>query len=93
MNIIIKLKDFSNKIKDIALNNHNIKIENEYIDSLICHMVEIGCKDKKQIENLMIIKKNNNILQELIRLDRRIILSLNADKISEKIKKIICSHN
>ena len=67
------------------MNAHHIKIENEYIDSLIYNMNNIGYKDKKHTEKFQIIKNNDNILQESIKLCRK-LLKLNKEQIFRKNK-------
>ena len=87
-NIIIKIKNFSEQINDIALNNHILIIENEYIDSLKCNMIEMGYNEEEQMNKLNEIKKNNKILQETIKLGKKIFL-LSFDELEEKVKNII----
>ena len=67
------------------MNAHHIKTENEYIDSLIYNMNNIGYKDKKHTEKFQEIKNNDNILQESIKLCRK-LLKLNKEQIFRKNK-------
>ena len=63
--IILELLNISNKIKNIAMNQFHADIENEYIDTLIDRIEEIGNKDDKQIKQLKEFKKYSDIYQEL----------------------------
>ena len=63
--IILELLNISNKIKNIAMNQFHADIENEYIDTLIYRIEEIGNKDDKQIKQLKEFKKYSDIYQEL----------------------------
>ena len=64
--IIMELLKISNKIKINAMNQFHADIENEYIESLIVKIEDIGNKDdNKQIKQLKEFKKYSDIYQEL----------------------------
>ena len=56
------------------MNNHHLIIENEYIDSLKDNMIEMGYNGEEQMNKLNEIEKNNKILQETIKLGKKIFL-------------------
>ena len=64
-NEIVELIHISKKIKDSAMNEHHIEIENEYINSLIERINQIGIKNDTEIEKLKEFKKYNEIYQKL----------------------------
>lgn len=63
--IIMQLKTISDKIDLLAMNNNNIKTEDEYIDSLKSKMDEIGFNDEEQKRELDKMKKQNKIYTEI----------------------------
>ena len=64
--VIMELLNISNKIKNNAMNQFHADIENEYIESLIVKIEDIGNKDdNKQIKQLKEFKKYGDIYQEL----------------------------
>jgi hypothetical protein len=64
--VIMELLNISNKIKNNAMNQFHADIENEYIESLIVKIEDIGNKDdNKQIKQLKEFKKYSDIYQEL----------------------------
>jgi hypothetical protein len=63
--IIMQLKTISDKIDILAMNNNNIKTEDEYIDSLKTKMDEIGFNDEEQKKELDKMKKQNKIFSEI----------------------------
>ena len=63
--IIMQLKTISDKIDILAMNNNNIKTEDEYIDSLKNKMDEIGFNDEEQKRELDKMKKQNKIFSEI----------------------------
>ena len=66
------------------MNNHHLIIENEYIDSLKDNMIEMGYNGEEQMNKLNEIEKNNKILQETIKLGKKILL-LSFDELEEKV--------
>lgn len=87
--IIIKLKNISNKINDIAMNNNHLKTEEEYIDSLEDNMKEIGIKDEEQKRILQEQKDCIRIFRETNQLDDKELMKLDDSQIAEKLKIII----
>ena len=87
--IIIKLKNISDKINSIAMNNNNLKTEDEYIDFLKDKMEEIGMQDEDQKKALKKMKENNRIFREVNQLDEKDIMSLNDSQLAEKLGVII----
>ena len=51
-------------------------------------MIEMGYNEEEQMNKLNEIKKNNKILQETIKLGKKILL-LSFDELEEKVKNII----
>ena len=51
-------------------------------------MIEMGYNEEEQMNKLNEIKKNNEILQETIKLCKKILL-LSFDELEEKVKNII----
>ena len=65
--IILELKNISEKINNIAMNQYHFDIENEYIDSLIAKMMELNLTNE-QSKKLQENKKYIQIFQELNKL-------------------------
>ena len=63
--IILDLINISKKIQNLAMNQFHIEIENEYIESLIERLEQIGIKDNSQIKKLKEFKRYNEIYQGL----------------------------
>ena len=63
--IIIDLINISKKIQNLAMNHFHIEIENEYIESLVERLEQIGIKDNSQIKKLKEFKRYNEIYQGL----------------------------
>ena len=70
ISIIIKLKNISQKIEDIAMNNNHQKIEDEYFDSLMDIMGDIGLTNEEEKRNLKNIKENIRNFKEVIQLKK-----------------------
>ena len=85
---MLELLNISNKIKNIAMNQFHADIENEYIDTLIDRIEEIGNKDDKQIKQLKEFKKYSDIYQELKNISEE-ELTLNGPEYFLKKLKII----
>ena len=86
--IILELLNISNKIKNIAMNQFHADIENEYIDTLIDRIEEIGNKDDKQIKQLKEFKKYSDIYQGLKNISEE-ELTLNGPEYFLKKLKIV----
>ena len=86
--IMLELLNISNKIKNIAMNQFHADIENEYIDTLIDRIEEIGNKDDKQIKQLKEFKKYSDIYQELKNISEE-ELTLNGPEYFLKKLKIV----
>ena len=86
--IMLELLNISNKIKNIAMNQFHADIENEYIDTLIDRIEEIGNKDDKQIKQLKEFKKYSDIYQGLKNISEE-ELTLNGPEYFLKKLKII----
>ena len=87
--IIIRLKQISEKINDIAMNNNHLKTEDEYIDSLRDKMEEIGLKDEEQEKALRKMKDNNRIFREVNQLNEKDLLKLDDSQLAQKLGVII----
>ncbi len=87
--IIVRLKNISNKINDIAMNNNHLKTEEEYIDSLEDNMKEIGIKDEEQKRILQEQKDCIKVFRETNKLDDKELMKLDDSQLAEKLKIII----
>ena len=87
--ILLKLKNYYGRINDIAMNNNHNKTLVEYIDYLKDEIHEKGYNDNEQLRILKKIKKNNEILQDLMKLDIEKLFKLNDNELIEKLKNII----
>ena len=87
--ILLKLKNYYGRINDIAMNNNHDKTLVEYIDYLKDEIHEKGYNDNEQLRILKKIKKNNEILQDLMKLDIEKLFKLNDNELIEKLKNII----
>ena len=87
--IIVKLKNISNKINDIAMNNNHLKTEEEYIDSLEENMKEVGIKDEEQRRLLQEQKNCIKVFRETSKLDDKEIMKLNDFELAAKLNTII----
>lgn len=79
--IIMKLQRLSDEIYKKGMNKNHIKNENEYIDTLSTQMQEIGYKEEEIKEKLGDIKKNNNLLNSVMKIPQEEILMKNADEL------------
>ena len=72
ISIIIKLQNISRKLEGIAINNNLLKIELEYLDSLIdiIDIGGIGLNYKKLKNKLKMLKENINCLEKSINLKK-----------------------
>ena len=77
----MKLQRLSDEIYKKGMNKNHIKNENEYIDTLSTQMQEIGYKEEEIKEKLGDIKKNNNLLNSVIKIPQEEILMKNADEL------------
>lgn len=87
--IIIKLKNISQKLDDIAMNNKHLKTQDEYIDSLAVKMEQIGLKDEEQKRELKNIKENIRIFKEINQFKENDFMNLDDSQLTEKLKIII----
>lgn len=77
----MKLQRLSDEIYKKGMNKNHIKNENEYIDTLSTQMQEIGYKEEEIKEKLGDIKKNNNLLNSVMKIPQEEILMKNADEL------------
>ena len=84
--IIIRLKNISNKINELAMNNNYLKTEEEYIDSLEDNMKEIGIKDEEQKRILQEQKDCIKVFRETNKLDDKELMKLDDSQLAEKLK-------
>ena len=87
--IIIRLKNISNKINDIAMNNNHLKTEEEYIDSLEKNMEEIGIEDDEQKKVLKEQKDLIKVFRETNKLDDEELMKFDVSQLADKLKIII----
>ena len=87
--IIVRLKNISNKISDIAMNNNHLKTEEEYIDSLQDNMKEVGIKDDEQKRLLQEQKNCIRIFRETNKLDDKELMGLSDSELAAKLHIII----
>jgi len=66
--MIFKIKNIKKKINDMAMNKYHLEIENEYIDSLLQYIEQIGVDKYNQIKTLKKNKQYYKIYQEIINL-------------------------
>jgi len=79
--IIMKLQRLSDEIYRKGMNKNHIKNENEYIDTLSTQMQEIGYKEDEIKEKLGDIKKNNTLLNNVVKIPQEELLMKNADEL------------
>ena len=87
--IIIRLKNISNKINDIAMNNNHLKTEEEYIDNLESNMKEIGIEDNEQKRFLKEQKDLIKVFRETNKLDDEELMKFDVSQLADKLKIII----
>ena len=87
--IIVRLKNISNKINDIAMNNNHLKTEEEYIDSLEDNMKEVGIKDEEQRRLLQEQKNCIKVFRETSKLDDKELMKLDDSQLAAKLNVII----
>ena len=85
---ILELLNISYKINNFAMNQFHLEIENEYIDTLISRIEEIGYKDDKQIKQLKEFRKYNKIYQELKDTSEEDLILLGPESFLKKLKII-----
>ena len=90
--IIMKLQSISEKINDIAMNNHHLKTEEEYLDDLMDKMDKMNLKEEEKREKIKKIKQNNIIFQKAIKMDRKELTKLSDAELSEKLKILLPSN-
>lgn len=90
--IIMKLQSISEKINDIAMNNHHLKTEEEYLDDLMDKMDKMNLKEEEKREKIKKIKQNNITFQKAIQLDRKELTKLSDEELSEKLKILLPSN-
>ena len=84
--IIMELIKINYKIKNIAMNQYHIDIENEYIDSTIFR-IEQSSKDKDdEIKKLREFKRYNEIFNELKEISEEQLIKKGTEYFIEKIK-------
>lgn len=85
---ILNLLNKEKSIKNIALNDFHLELENEYIDNLIANMQEIDNEHKKEIEGLKENRIYNYLFLKLIKLSKEEIDDLNDYELLNKINEI-----
>ena len=88
----MKLQSISEKINDIAMNNHHLKTEEEYLDDLMDKMDKMNLKEEEKREKIKKIKQNNITFQKAIQLDRKELTKLSDEELSEKLKILLPSN-
>ena len=86
LDMIFKLKNIETKINDMAMNKHHLEIENEYIDSLVQYIEQIGIDEYNQIKTW---KKNiqyYKIYQEIINIPSEDLDSLGIEYFIDKFQ-------
>ena len=87
--IIVRLKNISNRINDIAMNNNHLQTEEEYIDSLEENMKEVGIKDEEQKNFLKEQKDCIRLFREANKLDDKELMKLDDSALADKLNSII----
>ena len=88
-NLSLKILDFISYlqiIKNHAMNQNHIKTENEYIDSTIQYLENIGQNSYNQIQFLRKARKNNDIIQKLIKLSEE---GINSESFIGRLKDFL----
>jgi hypothetical protein len=85
---IFNLLDIEKSIKNMALNNFHLEIENEYIENLIYNIQQIGGEQKKEIEDLTKDKIYNYIYLNLTKLSKEELNDLNDNELIKIIDEL-----
>ena len=87
--LIMKLKGFSQKIECIAMNQNHIDIENEYIDTLIQQIGDIGQDKNNEIQKLKEVKNINELYKKIINISEEDLIKKTLELFLKKIKYLI----
>ena len=79
--IIMKLQRLSDEIYKKEMIKYHIKNENEYINTLSTQLQEIGYKGDEIKEQLDDIKKNNNLLNNVVKISQEELFVKNVDEL------------
>ena len=84
--LIMKLKGFSQKIECIAMNQNHIDVENEYIDTLIKQIDDIGKDKNNEKPKLKVAKNINELYKKIINISEEDLIKNDIEFIFENIK-------
>lgn len=85
---IFYLLDKAKSIQNIALNNFDFEIENEYIENLIATLKETNNEHKNEIEELKEKKIYNDIYLKITKLSKEELDNINNDEFINKINEM-----
>ena len=85
--IILELMNISQKIKNIALNQFHLDVENEYIETSIAYLMD-SSDNKEQIQKLKENQKYNKIFQEITKMSLEELIQYDETFLNE-LKKLI----
>ena len=86
---LLEMVKISQKIKNIAMNQFHVDIENTYMDSLIDKLQLIGKFDNPEIKYLKECLKYNKIFQEINNMNEEEIIKLDENTICQKLQKLV----
>ena len=84
--IIMKIQRLFKEVYKKGINKNHFKIENDYINSLIEQMKEIGYSEDKIKDNFKNIKKSNELIKKLIEIPLEEILMKYINELIDKFK-------
>ena len=85
----LDLKKIARSIKDIAMNQFHFEVENEYIETCITRIEDIGGENKEELKGLREYKKYNDVFLKINELSDEEIIISDEDNFFNKISKII----
>ena len=86
---LLEMVKINQKIKNIAMNQFHVDIENTYMDSLIDKLQLIGKFDNPEIKYLKECLKYNKIFQEINNMNEEEIIKLDENTICQKLQKLV----
>ena len=87
--ILIKLKNLTQRINDIAMNNNHLEIEQKYIRSLKEEMETVGIKNEEQENYLKEMEEKIKIYIEVNKFSEEDIFQFDDSQIASKLGIII----